>query len=238
MIKTYACPKCGHDVAPSDINVTKDIMLCPSCGGVSSFSAVANRLMEAERVDDGRRLLSAPPPKHLKVETDPADMTGRIVMTYRKVSLAVLFLIPFTLFWSGMSMSGIYGSQIMKHQFDPKMSLLGLPFLVGTIVLVSMCLFMLFGKRVLTVMRGQGSYFFGVGPIGIRRRFTFDRKTKICRGFTSYNVGGGKYGGGYPLSELQLTHPDNANTVHACAGMSEDALDYIEAVLRREIGYV
>lgn len=238
MIRTYACPKCGRDVTPRDINVAKDIMLCPSCGEVSSFSAVANRLKEAERVDDGWRLLSAPPPKHLKVENDPTDMTGRIVMTFRKFSPSALFLIPFTAVWSGMSMSMIYGSQIMKHQFDPKISLLGLPFLVGTVVLVSVCLFMLFGKRVLTVMRGQGSYFFGVGPIGIRRRFTYDRRTKICRGSTAYTVGGGKGGGGRPLPELQLTHPDNANTVHICAGMSEDALDYIEALVRRELSRV
>jgi len=235
MTRTYSCPKCGRDVATKDINVAKDIMLCPFCGEVSSFSAIVEQDRERKEDDAGRRLLSAPPPKHLKVESDPTDMTGRIVMTFRKVSLSVLFLIPFTAVWSGMSMSMLYGSQVVKHQFDPKLSLFGLPFLIGTVVLVSMCLFMLFGKRVLTVVRGQGSYFFGVGPFGIRRRFAFDRRTKICRGFTPYTVGGGKHGGGHPLPELQLTHPDNANTVRVCAGMSEDALDYVEALVRREI---
>jgi len=37
---------------------------------------------------------------------------------------------------------------------------------------------------------------------------------------------------------LHLTHPDNPNTVHICAGMSEDALDYVEAALKREAARV
>jgi len=237
-MKTYTCPKCGREVLPKDINVAKDIMLCPSCGEVSAFSEVVGRIEDADRDDEARRMLNAPPPKHLKVETDPTDMTGRIALVYRKFSPTAIFLIPFTLVWSGFSMGGIYGTQIVKHAFDWKISLFGLPFLIGTVVLVSSCLFMLFGKRVLTLERGKGTYFWGVGPIGFRQCFTFDRRTKVNRGSTSYRVGGSRYGDGHPLCELHLTHPDNPNTVHICAGMSEDALDYVEAVLKREAGKV
>lgn len=236
MARTYECPKCGHDATAKDVNVAKDIMLCPVCGEVSCFSEVANRIMEAEREDDGMRLLSAPPPKHLKVENDSADMTGRIVMTFRKVSPVAFFLVPFTALWSGVSMAGLYGSQIVRRQFDPAMSLFGLPFLAGTVVLVSVCLFALFGKRVLTIARGKGDYFFGVGPIGFRRRFVFDRQTVVERGCTAYSVGGSRHGGRNPLPELRLTHPGSADKIHVCAGMSEDALDYVEAIIRREIG--
>ena len=238
MTKTYACPKCGRDVPLDKINVAKDIMLCPSCGETSCFSDVVGEIDERRHEDDLRGRLNAAPPEHLKVEHDPTDMTGRIVMIYRKVSLTVLFLIPFTAVWSGFSMTGIYGSQLMKHHFDPKLSLFGLPFLIGTIVLVSLCLFMLFGKRVLTLERGKGSYFFGVGPFGVRRRFSFNRRSRIDRGETSYRVGGGRHGGGHPLSELHLSNPDDSNTIHLCAGMSEDALDYVEAVFRREVSRV
>ena len=238
MVKTYNCPKCGREVTTKDINVAKDIMLCPSCGEVSRFSEVIGVAREAAREDESRRLLSAPPPKGLKVVTDSTDMTGRIVCTYRKVSLLAIFLVPFTVVWSGFSMTGIYGAQIMRHQFDWRLSLFGLPFLVGSIALISICLFMLFGKRVLTLERGKGKFFVGVGPIGFWRRFTFDRQTRIVFGETSYRVGGGKHGGGHPLSELHLTHPDTSNTVRICAGMSEDALDYIAALLKREAGRV
>jgi len=229
MTRTYSCPKCGRDVAPKDINVAKDIMLCPSCGEVSSFSTVVERGREREEDDAGRRLLSAPPPRHLKVESDPTDMTGRIVLVYRKFSKGAFFLVPFTCVWAGGSMSMLYGSQVYKHAFDWKLSLFGIPFLIGSVVLVSTCLFMLFGKRVLKLARGKGSYFFGVGPIGWTKRFTFDRRTHVEQGWTSYQTNG------QSSLELHLTHPDNANTVRVCAGLSEDALDYVEALVRREI---
>ena len=44
--------------------------------------------------------------------------------------------------------------------------------------------------------------------------------------------------GGSPLSELHLTHPDKSDKVRICAGMSDDALDYIAAVIRREASKV
>ena len=40
------------------------------------------------------------------------------------------------------------------------------------------------------------------------------------------------------LSELHLTHPDKSDKVRICAGMSEDALDYVAAVIRREASKV
>lgn len=237
--RTYTCPLCGGEVTTKDVNIQKDIMLCPKCGEVSSFSEVIGRIEKANREDDGRRLLNAPPPKHLKLEFDPTDVTGRIVCTFRKASASAFAIVPFTLVWSGFSMGAIYGSQIMKHEFDWVASLFGIPFLIGSIFLVSVCLFSLgVGKRVLTLERGKGRYFFGVGPIGIWRNFTYDRKTRVEGGCTSYSVGGGRYGGGRALSELHLTRPGSSDTIHICAGMSDDALDYIEALLKREAAKV
>lgn len=238
MAKKYNCPKCGREVATANINVAKDILLCSSCGETSKFSEIVDLEREAQEEDSNRRLLNSNPPKHLKVISDPTDMTGRISLIYRKFSPTAFFLIPFTCAWSGFSMTAIYGSQIASGKFNLQLSLFGLPFLVGSIVLVSVCLFCLFGKRVLTLERGNGKYFFGVGFIGIFKRFTYDRQTKVREGETSYTVGGGRHGGGSHLSELHLTHPNNSNTVRICAGMSEDALDYVAAVIRREASKV
>ena len=238
MAKKYNCPKCGCEVGMGNINVKKDILLCSSCGAASRFSEIVDLEREAEEEDSSRRLLNSNPPKHLKVISDPTDMTGRISLIYRKFSPMAFFLIPFTCAWSGFSMAAIYGSQIASGKFDLQASLFGLPFLVGSIVLVSVCLFCLFGKRVLTLERGNGKYFFGVGFIGIFKRFTYDRQTKVRQGETSYTVGGGRHGGGSPRSEIHLTHPNNSNTVRVCAGMSDDALDYVAAVIRREASKV
>lgn len=238
MAKKYNCPKCGCEVEMANINVANDILLCSSCGETSRFSEIVDLEREAKEEDYDAQLLNKKPPKHLKVISDPTDMTGRILLIYRKFSPAAFFFIPFTCAWSGFSMAAIYGSQIASGKFDLQASLFGLPFLVGSIVLVSVCLFCLFGKRVLTLERGNGKYFFGVGFIGIFKRFTYDRQTKVCDGETSYTVGGGRHGGGSHLSELHLTHPDKSDKVRICAGMSDDALDYVAAVLRREASKV
>lgn len=227
MPKTYTCPKCGHEVPLKDINVAKDIMLCMACGETSSFSEVKRARDDAQREDEGRKLLSGKPPKHLKVETDPT--TGGVRLIYHRLSKQAIFLVPFTTVWAGFSLTVIYGSQIMKGEFDWRVSLFGLPFLIGSIALISTCCYMLFGKQVLTLACGKGMFFRGVGSIGRRKRFAFDRTTRVGCGSTDYAVNG------ISLSELRLSTPGQAKTIRICVGMDEDALDYAEAVIKREI---
>lgn len=229
MAKTYSCPKCGHDVPLKDINVSKDILLCASCGEVSLFSDVVGTIEADAEDDQARALLSGPPPKHLKVENDPADPSGRLVLTHRKISAAAVFLVPFTAVWSGMSMYVIYVRQIIEGKFELQASLFGLPFLLGTIVLVSVCLFLLFGRRVLTLARGEGTYFVGVGPVGKTRRFSYDRNTRVSLGVSLYQVNH------RPLPQLVLTNPAAASKTTLFAGLDETELSYVRAILNREI---
>ena len=100
----YTCPQCASPIPLEDVNVATDIALCRRCGAVSSFAALRD-------VPNAAAVLSKPPPKGVKVERD--TVRGGTVVTYRRVSIVpLLFLIPFTLIWSGGSMGGIYGSQI------------------------------------------------------------------------------------------------------------------------------
>ena len=233
MTKTYACPKCGHDVPLDKINVAKDIMLCPSCGETSCFSDVVGEIDERRHADDVRGRLNGAPPKHLKVECDPMDPTGRIVLTQRKFSKGALFLVPFTCVWAGGSMGLIYGTQIYSGKFNLAVSLFGIPFLLGSLFLGFICLFALgAGKHMLTLERGKGRFFWGIGPIGFWRNFTYDRQTKVEQGYTRYQSNG------QSQLELHLTHPGGSDTVHICTGMDEDSIDYVEAVLKREVSRV
>lgn len=233
MTKTYACPKCGHDVPLDKINVAKDIMLCPSCGETSCFSDVVGEIDERRHADDVRGRLNGAPPKHLKVECDPMDPTGRIVLTQRKFSKGALFLVPFTCVWAGGSMGLIYGTQIYSGKFNLAVSLFGIPFLLGSLFLGFICLFALgAGKHMLTLERGKGRFFWGIGPLGFWRNFTYDRQTKVKQGYTRYQSNG------QSQLELHLTHPGGSDTVHICAGMDEDSIDYVEAVLKREVSRV
>ena len=112
-MKTYRCPKCGEVIRVDDLVAVED---------------------------DGRNdaaLLSAPPPAHLAVKTDNDDIWPVTTIRFKRISPLALFFIPFTCIWSGGSLSGIYGPQFMQHSFDLQRSLFGIPFLIGSVVLLS-----------------------------------------------------------------------------------------------------
>jgi hypothetical protein len=88
-------------------------------------------------------------------------------------------LIPFTAVWSGMSMFGIYGSQIAKGTFDLSASLFGLPFLIGTVGLVSLILFYLFGRWQISFSGGTLAVALRLGPLAWTRRHQYDQTTRI-----------------------------------------------------------
>ena len=212
-----------------NINVEKDVMLCPACGETSSFAEAAAKCRFEE---SGGARLGAPPPKHLSVksEIDPSDASETVSLVYRKFDKNAIFLVPFTLVWAGGSMGMIYGSQIVNRTFSWPISLFGLPFLLGSIFLVSQCLFALFGKRVLTLKRGNGLYFSGVGCFGKRIRFVYNRNTTMAPGYVRAMANNGD------LNEcLELRNEGDNKTYRICAGMDDDALEYVAASLSREM---
>jgi hypothetical protein len=152
------------------VNVSSDLALCRACGKTMSFSDIAP-IPGAVDMDMSR------PPKGVRIEESP--IRGRSII-YRKISPVVIFLIPFTAAWSGFSMAGIYGSQIMEGKFDPARSLFGLPFLLGTIVLVSVIAFMLFGRWRFSLNRGLLEVATEVGPIGWTRRLACDKTARVA----------------------------------------------------------
>lgn len=208
------------------MEVNGTIYRCPHCGRPVG----ADQLVAENDGDGDAALLSAMPPKHLHVTTEFAGLAQVTTITYRMVNPMVLFLIPFTCLWGGFSLTGIYGSQIIKHAFDPKLSLFGLPFLIGTIVLVCTIVFMCFGKRTLTLSAGDGRYFSGVGPFGLSKRFRYDRGTEVS---VSSDISYGK-GGPHTTNFIRLVNSGDANSVRICSGFSGDAAAYAAAVIRRE----
>ena len=208
MTRTYVCPKCGERLRLEDL------------------------IAEDDASTSHARLLYGNPPKHLMVENDYADGLPVTTIRYKRTSPTALFLIPFTCVWAGGSLAGIYGSQIVKHAFDLKLSLFGIPFVIGSIFLVSACLFALFGKHVLTLSCGNGTYFRGVGPFGRTTRFGYNRETKVLCDETAYRVNGRS------LPCLKLTNTNAAFSAKICTGLDDDALKYVAALLRRECNRV
>ena len=196
MTKTYVCPKCGERLRLEDL------------------------IAEDDTSTRSERILYGNPPKHLTVESEYADGLPVTTIRYKRTSPIALFLIPFTCVWAGGSMAGIYGSQIVKQAFDLKLSLFGIPFVIGSVFLVSACLFALFGKHVLTLSCGNGTYFRGVGPFGRTTRFGYNRETKVLCDETAYRVNGKN------LPYLKLTNMNAAVSAKICTGMDDDAFAF------------
>ena len=214
----YYCQSCSASIPLEDINVATDIALCRRCGATSSFASIRT-------LSDASALLSKPPPKGVKVERDMMGY-GSIV-TYRRIPIGLLlFLIPFTLIWSGGSMIGIYGSQIAKGEFDLEKSLFGIPFLLGTIVLVSVILFGLFGKWTIRLNRGDGAVFVGVGALGWKRTFRYTTFSTVRLEDSSTIVNG---------EQAQVIAIKTDNTEFSFGiSLKKDVQKFIAATLMRE----
>lgn len=175
------CPKCGKAVPPDQINVSKDIAYCPPCGWAFSVS---------ESVDsDPMDSLPIEPPSGAWVREEPE---GTVVGASTRSPIA-FFLIPFMCVWSGGSLGGIYGTQIVQGKFIPFLSLFGIPFLIGTVVLGTLAIMAAAGKIEVTVGR-DSKVFVGVGNLGWTRSFDWSEIQSILsrevhgRNGTSYRV--------------------------------------------------
>jgi hypothetical protein len=169
---------CRSVIAADDVNVATDIALCRACGKPSAFSVVSGL------ADISLESLNKPP-RWIKVNRDPR---GGKTIVYRRVSPALLFLIPFTALWSGLSMWFIYGAQFRKGQFDLAQSLFGLPFLIGTLILLTAITHLLFGRWEIALRSGAGTVFVGVGPLGWTRHFTYNRQSLVSLRTTNVSV--------------------------------------------------
>jgi len=172
MSETLSCPTCQTVVLPDDVNVGKDVAYCRKCNAGFSLSEVIHEegTSAPEPAVDFNR-----PPRGVWYES---TFDGFVLGSTTRSAVGC-FLVPFMCVWSGGSLGGIYGSQIASGKFDLFMSLFGIPFLIGTIVIGSLAAMTVFGKIVLTVNQTSGSVFTGVGGIGVTKRFDLSDMTRV-----------------------------------------------------------
>jgi hypothetical protein len=82
-------------------------------------------------------------------------------------SCIAFFLVPFTLFWAGGSLGGIYGTQIAQGKFNWMMSLFGIPFLIGSVALIGLTIMTVAGRTVVELAGGKFSI--RTGALGVYR---------------------------------------------------------------------
>lgn len=105
-------------------------------------------------------------------------------------SPAAFFLIPFMCGWSGFSLGIIYGTQIAKGEFDFVISLFGIPFILGTLLLGGIAVMTVCGRIDVIVEDTSGRLFIGVGPFGWTRRFDWSEITWIEEDVLGYYYSG------------------------------------------------
>ena len=175
------CPRCQSAIPLEDVNVANDIALCRKCAYNFSFAdALADS--EIEGVDLSK------PPKGIWYKRLPNGFE----LGSSTRSAAAFFLVPFMMVWSGFSLGGIYGTQIVKGHFNLGMSLFGIPFLLGTILFGSIAIMTVCGKFCVRAEGNDGEVFVGVGSVGYRKKFRWDRVRDI-RVETKRNSDGGAY---------------------------------------------
>lgn len=206
------CPKCREAIPLEDVNVSTDLALCRRCEASFSYAELVAE-QESGPVDLNR------PPKGVWLRRHSRGF--ELGATTR--SPVAFFLVPFMCVWSGGALGGIYGSQIVKGQFNLMMSLFGIPFLLGTLLFGSIALMAACGKVVVRVDGKNGEVFTGVGPIGWRRRFERDGVTAVHR--TEHRGSKGRVSGQITIEGRQR--------INLAAGLKAERFDFMLAALRQ-----
>jgi hypothetical protein len=159
---TITCPGCGSAIQENDINVATDIALCRRCGRTFSFAEAsgASRSLSPD--------LNAPPAGAWFERTADGFRVGATTRSW-----FAIFLVPFTCVWAGGSVGSIYGKQILSGHFNPTETLVGLPFLLGSIAMIAACAMMIGGKVEIRLRGDILAVFTGVGSIGWTRSYNW-----------------------------------------------------------------
>ncbi|MBH0058750.1 hypothetical protein I6F65_17545 [Pseudoalteromonas sp. SWXJZ94C] len=167
------CNQCKRKIDAENINVSKDTAYCLSCESLISLSSLletsASKKFDTTQSIDG-----------VKVD----EHGGNWSINASNRGLIALFLVPFTFVWVGSSLSGIYGTQLANGEFDLQKSLFGLPFLIGSVVLISFTLMSVFGRTNVSCENGKTLVFIGIGSIGWYRRFEWKNIERITESYS------------------------------------------------------
>ncbi|GAB3339238.1 hypothetical protein GCM10027429_25360 [Marivirga atlantica] len=175
------CPNCNTDVQSQHINIQTDLAQCQSCHNIFKISEAFGNINS-----DGFDLNNPPKGTWIRHEMN------QIVIGATTRSPIAFFLVPFMVVWSGGSIGGIYGSQIIKGEFDPFMSLFGIPFLIGSVIFWSLALMAIWGKVELSLDKHGGKVFTGLGSIGLAKKFTWDEISTVSEKQNALNYPGSR----------------------------------------------
>jgi len=216
-VAEHECPYCRAPIPLDDVEVQTRGALCRACG---QRHALPDPRGEGQR----SRVALETPPRWVREQAGPR---GAHTVTYKRPSAMAFFLVPFTAIWAGGSLTGIYGTQLSNGRLDLMQSLFGLPFLLGSLLLCAVTAYMLFGRTEVSLGRGRGRVFMGVGGLGRTRSFAYNRLTRVglCMSNVSVND--------VPQEGIYVENGDERMIFGTL--MPEDAKRYIVAFLHSQL---
>jgi hypothetical protein len=209
------CPKCNNRLSAAEINILENIGHCKSCNHVFDLKEQLEEAKELEKM------------KNFDPEVTPDKVSheryqDKILIKFSLRSKMALFLIPFTMVWSGVSIGGIYMSQIAARKFDLVSSLFGLPFLLGTVFLLFLIVKSIAGKIEITLNNQGGESFSGFGPFGIKKKWRWDEIVQVAEGSSNVRING------VPLRPVRL---EGQRLVKLGSTLPKEQTDYLRDVM-------
>ena len=155
----FHCPECGLPIEVADLAPAQGVAVCRFCEKPYPLAACQQAVPYEQRNIVPEQVL----PKGV---TFAETMDGfRLTLSTR--SCVAFFLVPFTMFWAGGSVGGIYGTQIAKGEFNLWISLFGIPFLAGSVLLIAITVMAVAGRCVVELAGGKFSI--RTGALGVYR---------------------------------------------------------------------
>jgi hypothetical protein len=200
--------------------VAADTALCRKCGSAFSFS---------ELLHYGRDFNTADPPRGISFE----DAPGGFIVSATTRSWAALFVVPFATVWCSMALGGIYGSQFREGDFNLLQSLFGIPFLIGSVMLISTALMLSIGVVKVRRDGDDGAVFTGIGPLGWTRRFRWPEIVSVLETDATYTLH--RAGQTQRVAAINLADASRPRQIRFGAMLSEERRRYLIWILRKQI---
>ena len=127
--------------------------------------------------------------KRLVVWRDNVDGQDAVRVKFGSFSFVVIFLVLWLAGWSVGCMKLI--QEITVKPFEWGSLLMALPFLGGWIAVAVFILFIIFGRTVVTFVRGGGTVFRGIGAVGWTKKFGISPLAKVKTGRKEVHRGRG-----------------------------------------------
>ncbi|UDQ96643.1 hypothetical protein AAEX28_06170 [Lentisphaerota bacterium WC36G] len=213
------CPKCEQEINIADINMQTDSVLCRSCEEIFNINE-CTEIIDKEHI---KNIYNNPPNGCMIRE----DFDGKTLIIKKKSLLGILILTIFTLIWSGLSIGSIYVMPILNGKFNVEQGLFGIPFVLGTIILVNVIMCMLFGAKKIKIANGELYYFNGLAKVGIKKRLQVSqiKEVNITRSNIQTN---NQY---HYQVELKGHFDNNKKVINIVSTTDDEILEYAKAFI-------